>query len=84
MFKVKVEVVTVTIFEYSTEGIGVDFKDIVEVDDPRMLKVLVNVVFSQGVLNVIRLLLVLPILVELMNLASDITLLTHVEALITI
>ena len=72
---------TVTIFEYSTEGIGVDFKDIVEVDDSGMLKVLVNIVFSQSVLYVIRLFLIFPILVELMDLASDIPLFPHVETL---
>jgi hypothetical protein len=45
------------------------------------LEVLVDVVLAEGVLDVVGLLVVLPVLVELVDLASHILLLLHVKSL---
>ncbi len=71
----------ITVLEYSTERICVDFEDVKEGHYPRMLQVLVDVVFSKSMLDVVRLLVVLPVLVKLVNLASNISLLLGVESL---
>jgi len=73
--------VAITVFEDSAEGIGIDLEDVEESDDPRVLEVLVDVVLTQRVLNVVGLLVILPVLAELVDLAGDVPLLLHVKSL---
>ena len=72
---------SITVFEDSAEGVGVDLEDVEEPDDPRMLKVLVDVVLTQRVLDVVGLFVVLPLLAQLVDLARHVPLLFHVESL---
>ena len=81
LFEIEVEVVSVAVLQDSAERVGVDFEDVVEVDYPWVLEVLVDVVLPEGVLDVVGLLLVFPVLVQLVDLASHVPLLLHVETL---
>jgi hypothetical protein len=38
LLKVEVKIVTITVFENSTKGIGVNLEDVKEPDNPRVLK----------------------------------------------
>ena len=72
---------TITVFEDSAEGISVDLKDVEEPDDSGMLKILVDVVLAQRVLDVVRLLVVLPVLAQLVDLARNVPLFFQVKSL---
>ena len=82
LFEIEVEVVSITVLEHGAEGVGVDLEDVEEGDDAGVLKILVDVVFAERVLDVVGLLVVLPVLVQLMNLASDVALLLGIETLV--
>ena len=82
LFEIEVEVVSITVLEHGAERVCVDLEDVEEGDNPRVLKVLVDVIFSERVLDVVGLLVVLPVLVQLMNLASHVTLLLGIETLV--
>lgn len=71
----------ITVFEDSTEGVGIDLEDVEELDDPRVLEVLVDVVLAQRVLDVVGLLVILPLLAQLVDLAGHVPLLFHVKSL---
>lgn len=75
LLEVKIEVVPVAVLEHRAERIGVYLEDVKEPDDTRVVQLLVNVVLPQGVLDVIGLLVVLPVLVQLVNLAGHVPLL---------
>ena len=64
----------ITVFENSAEGIGVDFEDIKQADDSRMVQLLVDVVLSESVLDIIGLLVILPILIQLVDFTSHVPL----------
>ena len=57
------------------------FKDIKELHNPRMVQGFVNVVLPQGMLDVVSLLVLLPLTVQLVDLASYVPLLLKVEPL---
>ena len=71
----------ITVLEHGAEAVGVDLEDVEEVDDPRVRQVLVDIVLAEGVLDVVGLLVVLPVLVQLVDLAGNVALLLCVEAL---
>ena len=81
LLQVEVQIVAITVFEDSAEGVGIDLEDVEELDDSRVLEVLVDVVLAQRVLDVVGLLVVLPLLAQLVDLASNVALLLHVEGL---
>lgn len=82
LLQVEVEVVSVAVLEYCAEGVGVDLEDVVEPDHSWMVQLLVNVVLSERVLYVVGLLVVLPVLVQLVDLARHVPLLLQVERLV--
>lgn len=46
LFEEEVEIVALAVLENSAEGVGVNFEDVEELDNTRMVKRLVNVVFT--------------------------------------
>jgi hypothetical protein len=48
LLQVEVKVVSITILKDSAERVGVNLKHIIQLDNPRMVQRLVNVVFSQS------------------------------------
>ena len=74
LLQVKVQIVAITVFEYSAERVGVYFKHVEETHYARMIKLLVNIVLSQRVFDVVGFLVILPVLVELMYLTCYISL----------
>ena len=79
LLQVEVKVVTVTVLEHGAEAVGVNLEHIVQVDNARVLQRLVDVVLPQRVLNVVRLFVVLPVLVELVDLAGNVLLVLEIE-----
>jgi len=73
---------TITVFKDCTEGIGINLKNIEKANDAWMLKILVDVVLPQCMLDVVGLLIVLPVLAQLVDLARDVTLFFHVKSLL--
>jgi hypothetical protein len=73
---------TVTVFKDSTEGICIDLKNIEKSNDARVLKILVDVVLPQCVFDVVGLLVVLPVLAQLVDLARNVSLFFHVKSLL--
>ena len=75
LFEVKVEVVAVAVLEHGAERVGVDLEHVEQADDARVVQLLVDVVLAQRVLDVVGLLVVLPVLVQLVDLAGHVPLL---------
>jgi hypothetical protein len=73
---------TITVFKDSTEGIGINLKNVKKTNDAWMLKILVDVVLPQCMLDVVGLLIVLPVLAQLVDLARNVTLFFHVKSLL--
>ena len=48
LFEEEVEIVALAILEYSTKRIGIDFEYVKELNNTRMIKSLVNVVFAKS------------------------------------
>jgi len=49
LLQIEVQIVAITVFEHCAKGIRIDLEDVVELDDPRMIQRLVDVVFPQSV-----------------------------------
>ena len=84
LFEIEVEVVSITVLEHGAERVCVDLEDVEEGDNPRVLKVLVDVVFSERVLDVVGFFVVFPVLVQLVDLACDVALLLGIETLVNL
>ena len=78
LFQVEIQIVTVTVFEDGTKRVGVDLEHVKQPDDSRMVQLFVNIVLPQGVLDIIGFLVVLPVLVQLMDLTRHVPLLLQV------
>ncbi len=78
----EVEIVALAVLEHRAERVGVDFEHVEELDNARMVQGLVDVVLAQRMLYVVGLLLVLPVLVELVDLAGHVALLLDVKCLV--
>ena len=74
LLEIKVQVVPITVFKNGAEGIGINFEDVKQANDPRMVQLFVDVVLSEGVLDIIGLLVVLPIFIQLVHFASHVPL----------
>ena len=82
LLEVKVQVVSVAVLEHRAERVGVNLEDVKEADNPRMVQLFVDVVLSKGVLDVVGLLVVLPVLVQLVDLAGHVALLLEVKGFV--
>ena len=75
---------TVAVLQHRAKTVGVDLKNVEQIDNSGMLQCLVYVVLTQGVLDIVGLLVVLPIFVQLMYLAGNIALFFQVESLVNL
>lgn len=82
LLQIKVQIMTITVLQDGAKRIGVDLENIVQAHHARMIKLLVNIVLAQSVLDVVCLLVVLPVFVELMDFTSDVTLLLQVKGFV--
>ena len=84
LFQMEVQVMTVAVLQHRAKTVGVDLKNVEQIDNSGMLQCLVYVVLTQGVLDIVGLLVVLPIFVQLMYLAGNIALFFQVESLMNL
>merc|ERR1719431_1524084 len=82
LFQVKVKIVSITVLQNGAEAVGVYLEDVEQLDNASVLQCLVDVILPQSMLYVVCLFVVLPVLVELVNLAGHVPLLLHVEPLV--
>lgn len=82
LLEIKVQIMSITILEHRAERIGIDLEHIVQTHHARMVELLVDVVLAQRVLYVVSLLVILPVLVQLVNLAGNVALLLQIERLV--
>lgn len=79
LFQIEIEIVAVAVLEDGAERVGVNLENVKQPHDSRMVQLLVNIVLPESVLDIIGLLVVLPVFVQLMDLASHVPLLLQMQ-----
>jgi hypothetical protein len=82
LLQIEIEVWSIAELKDSAETIMIDLDSVVLFNDSAIVQVLVNLIFSEGMLDVTFFDLLSPTIIEMMNLASNFTAVLKVISLV--